>query len=92
MANIRAHVFVTGVVQGVFFRQKTRQQAQSRGVTGWVRNLLDGRVEAVFEGEEDDVRALVDFCGKGPPGALITNVDVTFETFSGEFEDFNVVY
>ena len=92
MANVRAHVFVSGIVQGVFFRQKTRQQAQSRGVTGWIRNMDDGRVEAIFEGEEDSVKALVDFCSKGPKGALIINVDVAFETFAGEFQDFEVVY
>ena len=92
MANVRAHVFVSGIVQGVFFRQKTRQQAQSRGVTGWVRNLDDGRVEAVFEGEENDVKALVDFCRNGPRGAVVTGVNVAYEVFSGEFRDFRVAY
>lgn len=92
MAKVRAHVFVSGIVQGVFFRQKTKQLAQTRRVTGWVRNLDDGRLEAVFEGEEDDVAALVDFCRKGPRGALITNVDVAFEAFSGEFQNFEVTY
>ncbi len=92
MVDVRAHVFISGIVQGVFFRQKTKQQAQNLEVTGWVRNLDDGRVEAVFEGKEDSVKALVDFCRKGPRGALITNVDVEFETFSGEFKNFDVVY
>jgi acylphosphatase len=62
MNKVRAHVLVSGKVQGVFFRQKTQRQAQSFGVTGWVRNLPDGRVEAVFEGEEEAVKALVDYC------------------------------
>jgi len=92
MVDVRAHVFISGIVQGVFFRQKTKQQAQNLDVTGWVRNLDDGRVEAVFEGKEDSVKALVDFCRKGPRGALITHVDVEFETFSGEFKNFDVVY
>jgi acylphosphatase len=92
MANIRVHVFISGIVQGVFFRQKTKQQAGNLGVTGWVRNLSDGRVEAVFEGKEEDVKALVDFCRKGPMGALITNVDVAFERFTGEFQNFKVAY
>jgi acylphosphatase len=92
MANVRAHVFVSGRVQGIFFRQRTRQQAENRGVTGWVRNLDDGRVEAVFEGEEDDVRALVDFCRSGPRGAVITNVNVIWEEFEGEFQNFEVTY
>jgi acylphosphatase len=92
MANIRAHVFISGRVQGIFFRQNTKQKAESHGVTGWVRNLDDGRVEAVFEGEEDDVKALVDFCRRGPRGAVITNVDVAFERFAGEFRNFKVTY
>jgi len=92
MVNARAHVFVSGQVQGIFFRQNTKQEAENHGVTGWVRNLPDGRVEAVFEGEEEDVKALVDFCRKGPRGAVITNVDVTFERFTGEFRNFKVTY
>ena len=92
MVSIRAHVFVGGRVQGIFFRQNTKQKAESHGVTGWVRNLDDGRVEAVFEGEEDDVKALVDFCRRGPRGAVITNVDVAFERFAGEFRSFKVTY
>ncbi len=92
MANVRVHVFVSGRVQGVFFRQRTKQQAENHGVTGWVRNLDDGRVEAVFEGEENDVRALVDFCRSGPRGAAITGVDVTWEKFEGEFQNFKVTY
>jgi len=84
----RAHVFVSGRVQGVFFRQNARQQAKSLGVKGWVRNLPDGRVEAVFEGEENAVKALVDYCHHGPPYALVENVDVVYEVYKGEFTDF----
>ena len=62
--KIRAHVFVSGRVQGVFFRQTTQQKAQSFGVKGWIKNLLDGRVEAVFEGEENAIKELVDFFEK----------------------------
>jgi acylphosphatase len=90
MVNARAHVFASGIVQGVFFRQKTKQQAESRGITGWVGNLQDGRVEAVFEGEEDAVKALVDFCRKGPRGAVVTEFAVNWETFKGEFQRFQV--
>jgi len=79
-------------VQGVFFRQNTKRQAQSLNVTGWVRNLEDGRVEAVFEGEEASVKALVAFCSTGPRGASVTAVDVTWETFKGEFENFKIIY
>jgi acylphosphatase len=92
MAKTRAHVFVSGRVQGVFFRQYTKREAESHGITGWVRNLPDGKVEAVFEGEEDAVKALVDFCRKGPMGSVITSVDVAFENFTGEFRSFKIAY
>ena len=88
MAKARAHVFVSGRVQGVFFRQKTKQQAQSVGVKGWVQNLPDGRVEAVFEGEEDAVKALVEYCHHGPSYARVENVEVNYESYSGEFASF----
>ncbi len=92
MAKTRAHIFVSGRVQGVFFRQKTKQQAESLGIRGWVKNLDDGRVEAVFEGEEEAVEALVDFCKKGPKGANVAGVKIDREQFLGEFDDFEVVY
>ncbi len=92
MANIRAHVYVVGRVQGVFFRQNTKRQAQMHGVAGWVRNLPDGRLEAVFEGDEEQVNALVDFCRKGPRGASVTDVLVSWEPFKGEFESFRIAY
>lgn len=88
MTKTRAHVLVSGKVQGVFFRQTTMQQAQTSGVFGWVRNLLDGRVEAVFEGEENAVKALVDFCFHGPSSAKVEKVEVDNEPFVGEFTDF----
>ncbi|MGB9740613.1 MAG: acylphosphatase [Candidatus Bathyarchaeia archaeon] len=89
---IRVHVFVSGRVQGVFFRSETRYEARKRGVKGWVRNLPDGRVEAVFEGEEKSVKELIEFCERGPPGARVTNVDVFWEKFTGEFRDFEIRY
>ncbi len=88
MAKTRAHVFVSGIVQGVFFRQKTKQQAQYFGVMGWVRNLEDGRVEAVFEGEENAVEALVRYCRRGPSSARVAKVETDYEKFTGEFSDF----
>jgi acylphosphatase len=86
--KIRAHVFVSGRVQRVFFRYETRREAKKNGVTGWVRNMPDGRLEATFEGEESDVKALVDFCRKGPPAAKVTNVDIRWEAYTGEFRNF----
>lgn len=90
MVKARAHVFVSGIVQGVFFRQKTKQKAESLSVNGWVRNLPDGRVEGVFEGEEEAVRALVEYCHHGPPSAMVTNVDVEWEPYRGEFSVFEM--
>ena len=88
----RAHVFVTGRVQGVFFRSQTRHIADRYGVNGWVRNLPDGRVEAVFEGEKEAVEALIEFCKRGPSGARVTNVDLSWENYTGTFDRFRIRY
>jgi acylphosphatase len=88
MAKARVHVFVNGIAQGVSFRLKTKQQAERLGVMGWVRNLPDGRVEAVFEGEETAVKALEKYCHHGPSSAIVTNVDSIWELYQGEFSDF----
>jgi len=88
----RAHAYVSGRVQGVFFRAETADLARSLNVNGWVRNLPDGRVEALFEGEEENVRQLLDFCGRGPPGAYVRHVDVKWEEWKGEFSDFRIVH
>ncbi len=90
MTKTRAHVYVSGRVQGVYFRQNTKNQAQKYGVNGWVSNLEDGRVEAVFEGEEEAVKAVVEFCRRGPKGAVVTDFAVNWEAFKGEFEDFDI--
>jgi len=90
--RVRAHVLVRGYVQGVFFRYETRTKATQHKVTGWVKNLRDGRVEAVFEGEKEAVEAMIDFCRHGPPGATVTGVDVLWEQPTGEFDRFRVLY
>lgn len=92
MAKKRAHIYVSGKVQGVYFRQTTSEQAQSHGVCGWVKNLADGRVEAVFEGEEAAVKAIVNFCSKGPKGASVSNMVTSWEPFKEEFENFEIAY
>ena len=79
----RSRVNVHGDVQGVFFRDTCRRKAAERGVAGWVRNNPDGTVEAVFEGDPDAVRALVDWCGRGPRGAAVASVDETTEDPEG---------
>ncbi len=91
MERARARVVVSGRVQGVFFRDSTRRQAESRGVTGWVRNLSDGRVEALFEGEASDVQWMLDWCRQGPPRARVDRVEVEWGTYTGEFHNFAVL-
>jgi acylphosphatase len=90
--KVRAHVFISGMVQGIFFRSETRNEAKKHGVSGWVRNLPDGKVEAVFEGEEKSVKGLIEFCRRGPPGARVTDVDIIWENYTGEFRNFEVRY
>jgi acylphosphatase len=75
----RRHVVVRGFVQGVGFRYAVERAARSRGVAGWIRNNPDGTVEAVFEGEQEDVESLVDFCRRGPRSAQVDHVEVAIE-------------
>lgn len=88
--KVRVHIFISGMVQGVFFRSETRHEAKKRGVKGWVRNNPDGRVEVVFEGEQENVKELVEFCRRGPPGARVTGIDVMWENYTSEFRDFEI--
>ena len=92
MKKIRVHLIIEGRVQGVWFRESTKRKALSLGVYGWVRNLPDGTVEVVAEGDEDKVRELVKWCHKGPPAAEVTNVREQEEEYIGEFSSFNVLY
>jgi acylphosphatase len=89
---VRAHVFVSGLVQGVFFRMHTKRMADSLNVTGWVRNLPDGRVEAVFEGRRKDVEKMVEWCKRGPSGAIVKDVNVTWQEYRGESKNFRIIY
>jgi acylphosphatase len=86
--NIRVTVTVKGLVQGVNFRHYTLQTALHHSVSGWVRNLPDGRVEGCFEGEEQDVNALVAWCRTGPPSSRVEEVVASREPFRGEFDGF----
>lgn len=81
---VRARVRISGRVQGVFFRARTRDLASRLGLDGWVMNMPDGTVEAVFEGRETDVRDAVAWCGNGPRGARVESVDVDFLEAAGE--------
>ena len=86
----RAHVRVSGQVQGVFFRDSTQQKAEELGLAGWVKNLPDGQVEAVFEGPSENVRAMVRWCEEGPRHASVENVETDFESARGDLESFEV--
>lgn len=90
--KVRARMFVNGRVQGVFFRSEAHRKARRCNVTGWVRNLPDGRVEVVLEGEKESVEKLIEFCKKGPSGARVTKAEVVLETYTGEFGDFRIVW
>lgn len=92
MEKVRAHVVISGMVQGVFFRHETRMRAQSLGINGWVMNRWDGAVEAVFEGQKDAVESIVRWCHKGPSGAVVDKVDIDWEPYTGEFKGFGVKY
>ncbi len=89
---VRAHLFVSGRVQGVFFRGTAQDHGRSLGLTGWVRNLADGRVEAVFEGPRDRVAAMVEWCRQGPPQARVDDLQVTWQPATGEFTTLRVTY
>lgn len=88
----RAHIFVSGRVQGVFFRDHAQRWARSLGLTGWVKNLWDGRVELLTEGEQEDIEKLIARLKQGPPVAQVENVDVTWEEYKDEFSDFRIAW
>ncbi len=88
----RVHVIVEGRVQGVFFRDFTRRQAQRLGIKGWVRNLMDGRVEIMAEGEEENLKLFLEEVKKGPPLAVVENIDIEWMEFKGEFQDFRITF
>ncbi len=87
---VRAHVLVSGRVQGVYYRSYAVDKARELGLTGWVRNRFDGRVEAVFEGEDETVRKMVDWCHRGSPSARVDKVEVRWEEATGEFAEFRI--
>ncbi len=89
--KVRAHIFVSGLVQGVFFRENTRQEAEKLGIKGWVKNLPDDRVEAVFEGNRNKVEEMIKWVKNGPSPAKVENIDLNWENFQDEFSKFNIV-
>jgi len=90
--KVRAHVIVSGRVQGVYFRGNTKNEAKKYGVNGWVRNLPDGRVEALFEGEKEAVDKAIEFVKHGPSYAKVTDLELEWQDYNGEFKDFQIRY
>lgn len=88
----RAQVLISGRVQGVFFRAHTRDEARALGLKGWVRNLPDGRVAAVFEGERTKIDRMLAWCHQGPPYAAVDEVLVNWQPYQGDLEDFRIAY
>ena len=88
--DLHAQVVVSGRVQGVSFRWYTQQKAHELGLTGWVSNLWDGRVEMIFEGEESAVRKMIRWCHSGSPMAQVDDVQVAYETPTGDFSGFHI--
>jgi acylphosphatase len=92
MSKQCVHLFVRGKVQGVFFRQALKVMAIKNNVTGWVRNLDDGRVEALLEGDIDGVNTIVEWTHGGPANSRVDDVEIKNEVFKDEFTDFEVLY
>jgi len=92
MADQRVRVFIKGRVQGVFFRQALKVKAKQKNVFGCVKNLTDGRVEAILEGDEENVNNLVEWCHGGPANARVEDIEIRNEKFSNEFSKFDVLY
>jgi len=90
--TVRVRLFISGTVQGVSYRASTQEQARKRDIVGWVRNLEDGRVEALAQGSKDKVEELVAWCRRGPPSAKVEKVVVTFEDVNDELKTFEVRY
>jgi|UniRef100_A0A7C6AFS6 acylphosphatase len=92
MESSRIHLFISGLVQGVFFRAHTQEIAQRLGLVGWVRNLDDGRVEVIAEGREIELQKLIDWCWQGPPGARVDDVEIIYEEPTNEYRGFEIKY
>lgn len=90
--KVEAHVLISGRVQGVWFRANIREKARWLNVKGWVRNLPDGRVEAVFQGEKERVDEMISWCHRGPPLAKVEDVKVEWREPKEEFEDFSILH
>lgn len=86
----RAHIVISGRVQGMFFRSFVRSESKLLNIVGWVRNMSTGQVEAVFEGDKDQIQDLIEKCKQGPPGAGVGDISVEWGEWSGTFTDFEI--
>lgn len=90
--NAQVRLLVTGLVQGVFFRANAQRMAKKFSVKGWVKNLLNGDLEIVAEGNKEDLHQFISWCHQGPPGAIVKNVEATWREYEGKFTDFKIIY
>jgi acylphosphatase len=90
--KIQVHVIISGRVQGVWYRASTKKKAEELELTGWVKNTVDGNVEAVFEGDESIIHEMIAWCRLGPPLAQVVDVKITRKCGGGEFTGFAVLY
>jgi len=88
----RVHVIISGRVQGVWFRANTKNKAEQLGINGWVRNTSDGKVEALFEGEEGAIMEMIEWCHHGPPLADVKDVKIEWEEPKNDVKGFSIIY
>ena len=92
MANVRSHLIIEGRLQGVWFRDSTKREANRLNVTGWGKNRYDENVELIAEGSKENVAKLTEWCHNGPPAARVTGVNESIEDYTGEFASFEIIY
>lgn len=90
--KVRAHAMISGSVQGVFYRLKTQRMASELSLSGWVKNKIDGTVEAVFEGDRIQVEAVLKWCRQGPSGSAVADVEISWEPHTGSYTTFEIRY
>ena len=90
LSNIRAHLIIAGKVQGVYFRKYTQEISIKNKVSGWVRNLKNGDVECILEGLSSNVEKVIEWCHTGPKNSRVDKIDIYYETYTGEFQDFKI--
>jgi len=88
----RIHIYVSGLVQGVYFRHNTMIQADRLALNGWVKNLTDGRVEIICEGSDESIDKMAAWCNIGPIGAYVEGLEIQQEEFKNEFKKFQIIY